>query len=54
MNHDKVFGICLIYSHVMYKINEKIKLLLYKIRRSKEEKNLMDKYVKKIKGMKRR
>ena len=49
MMNDKVFSICLFYGYVIYKIGEKIELLLYKIRRTKEEKTLMNQYIKEIK-----
>jgi hypothetical protein len=52
MKHDKIIGICLFYGYIIYKIEEKIGLLLYKIRRPKEEKILMNQYVEYIKRKK--
>ena len=44
------FELLLFIGYIINGIEEKIELLMYKIKRSKEEKKTMEKYIKKIKG----
>ena len=47
-NLNNLQNYLIVIGYIIYKIEEKIELLIYKIKRSKEEKNLMKKYINQI------
>ncbi len=48
--NDIIIGFLWFFGYILYGIEEKIKTLIYEIKRPKEERKMMREYVKKIKG----